>query len=147
MPLHVLLESWRLATLHRLGEVQHDPVDVWFGAIGDKRLIRSVLMEDPRPFTDGDPFPWFAPLFVSVSFLLDVEPSIVRHRNRVRDAWLCELKRLLLCRPVLKKPNPCWCLSQLQHGMLPLHLAMLIPNVPLAIIKALFPEGWKQSES
>lgn len=84
MPLHVLLETWRLATLHRLGEVQHDPVDVWFGAIGDKRLIRSVLAEDPTPFTDGDPFPWFAPLFVSISFLLDVDPTVARCRNRVR---------------------------------------------------------------
>ena len=84
MPLHVLLEVWRLLTLKRLGEEYNDPVDMSFRSWTQRRLIHCDLVEDDNPFPDGDPFPWFGPLHAAVGFMLDNNPAITKHRNRVR---------------------------------------------------------------
>ena len=93
MPLHVLLEAWRRATLIRFGDLEHDPVDVMWGAMCDRRLIKSALGEEDNPFIEGDPYPWFGPLFAAVTYLLDIQPRIATHRNRVR-IFSCYLNRL-----------------------------------------------------
>jgi hypothetical protein len=51
------------------------------------------LLDDENPFPDGDPMPWFGPLYSAMSYFLDLHPECVAKRNRV---CLCLLLRVML---------------------------------------------------
>jgi hypothetical protein len=84
LPIHVLLETWRRMSLKRLGVLHDDPVDMEAGVYTNKRLIRFALLDDETPYPDGEPCPWFGPLYSALAYFIDLQPLWAHKRNRVR---------------------------------------------------------------